>query len=402
MRTWISLSVFLISYFIYGFYIYRFDLNVVPQQLRKENPPGFYDYRGVINVHTDLSLGSSHPKQVISSAKATNLDFLILTDLNIFNDVSGVEGYHGNTLVFVGSKVSYLDSRLIYYSLKNEALGTSLGDSQVKLADLLTQKIGANKETLLILAHPFKAGFSWTGPIPTGLDGIEILNIKSLSVRAWELSKISTLWSLLTYPFNNKLSLLRLVSEPSEELNLLDQVSTERNIVAFAGAEASARAIPLANYLIKFPSYQRSFELFTNHVLLKSELTGNTNSDKQKIFSALKSGQFYTAFDLIGDPKGFNAFVEEKGRIYPMGSRLKFNRNLSLRIRIPVEPVEFFEIVVYRNGIRHLTFNTSEVDVPVDEPGVYRIQVRVSPSLPLPDGKKWITWIYTNPFFITP
>jgi hypothetical protein len=402
MRTWITLSIFLICYFIYGFYIYRFDLNVVPAQLRKENPPGFYDYRGVINVHSDLSLGSSRPKQVIASAKAANLDFLFFTDLNVFDEQNSAEGYHGNTLVFVASKVSYLDSRLIYYSLKNDPLGSSLGDSQVKLADLLSQKMGANKDTLLILAHPFKAGFSWTGPIPTGLDGFEILNIKSISIRAWEKSKISTLWSLLTYPFNNKLSLLRLFSEPTEELNLLDQVSQERDIVGFAGAEASARAIPIANYLIKFPSYQRSFELYTNHVLLKSELTGNTVSDRQKIFSALKSGQFYLAFDLIGDPKGFIAYIDEKGRTYPMGSRLKFSKNLSLKVRIPVEPVEFFEIVVYRNGIRHETYNTSEVDVPINEPGVYRIQVRVSPALPLPDGKKWISWIYTNPFYIAP
>jgi hypothetical protein len=403
MKTWITLSIFLICYFIYGFYIYQFDLSVVPKQLRKENPHGYYDYKGVINVHTDLSLGSARPLQVIAAAKAANLDFIVLTDLNVFQDMTNLEGYHGNTLVFVGNKVSYLDSRLIYYSLKNEPLGSTLGESQVKIADLLSQNIGANKDSLLILAHPFKAGFSWNGDIPSGLDGFEILNIKSLSNRAWEMSKISTMWSLLTYPFNNKLALLRLASEPSEELNLLDQLSQSRTIVGYAGAEASARAIPLANYLIKFPSYQRSFELFTNHVLLKSELTGNTTTDKQKIFSALKSGQFYLSFDLIGDPKGFNAYIEDnKGRVYPMGSQIKYYKGLSLKVRIPVEPLEFFEVVLYRNGIRHDTFNSSEVDIPITEAGSYRIQVRVSPLLPLPDAKKWITWIYTNPFFVVP
>lgn len=402
MKIWITLSVFLIGYFVYGFYIYQFDLSVVPKQLRKENPPGFYDYRGVINVHTDQSLGSSRPLQVISSAKAANLDFIMFTDLNVFRDSSNIEGYHGNLLALVGSKISYLDSRLIYYSLLNEPLGTALGDSQVKLADLLSQNIGANRDNLLILAHPFKAGFSWSGDIPSGLDGFEILNIKSLSVRAWELSKVSTVWSLIMYPFNNKLALLRLFSEPSEELNLLDQLSQERTIVGYAGAEASARAIPLANYLVKFPSYQRSFELFTNHVLLRSELTGNTAADRQKIFSALKAGQFYLSFDLIGDPKGFNAYIEDKGKIYPMGSNIKFNKTLTLKVRIPVEPLEYFEVVIYRNGIRYETFNSSEVDIQIKEPGAYRVQVRVSPYLPLPDAKKWISWIYTNPFFIAP
>lgn len=401
MRVWITLSILLMCYFVYGFYISQFDLSVVPQQLRKENFPGFYDYRGVINVHTDLSLGSSQPLQVISAAKAAKLDFLMLTDLNVFQDIANLEGYHGNTLVFVGTKISYLDSRLIYYSMTREALGDSLGEAQVKMADLLSQNIGANKDSLLILAHPYKAGFSWSGDIPPGLDGFEVLNIKSLSVRAWDISKFSTLWSLMTYPFNAKLSMLRLFSEPSEELNLLDRLAQERRILGYAGAEASARAVPLASYLIKFPSYFRSFEMFTHHLLLKSELTGNTSADRQKIFSALKSGQFYLSFDMIGDPKGFNAYVEDKGKIYPMGSHIKLSKNLVLRVRIPVEPLEYFEVVVYRNGIRHETFNSSEVDIQLTEPGAYRVQVRVSPYLPLPDAIKWITWIYTNPFFVT-
>ncbi len=402
MKIWIWLSILLISYFIYGFYISPFQLSVIPKQLRKENPPGFYDYNGVINVHTDLSLGSSQPLEVITAAKAAKLDFLILTDLNTFNSPNQLEGYHGNTLVFVGNKISYLDSRLIYYSLKKETLGSNLGESQVKMADLLSQKEGANKDSLVILAHPYKVGFTWSGEFPLGMDGFELLNIKGLSNRAWEISKISTLWSLLIYPFNNRLALLRLFSEPSEELALLDKLSQERSMIGFAGAEASARAIPLANYLIKFPSYQRSFELFTNHLLLKSELTGNTTTDREKIFSALKDGQFYLSFDEIGDPKGFNAFIEDNGRVYPMGSKIKFSKNLVLKVRIPVEPLEFFEVVTYRNGIRYETFNSSEPDINIKEPGSYRVQVRVSPTLPLPDAKKWITWIYTNPFIVTP
>ncbi len=402
MKVWIWLSLLMISYFLYGFYISPFDLSVIPKQLRKENPVGFYDYNGVINVHSDLSLGSSQPLEVITAAKAAKLDFLILTDLNTFALPNQLEGYHGNTLVFVGNKISYLDSRLIYYSLNHETIGSNLGEAQVKMADLLSQKEGANKDSLVILAHPYKVGFTWSGEIPPGLDGFELLNIKSLSNRAWEISKLSTLWSLLIYPFNNRLAVLRLFSEPTEELALLDKLSQQRSMIGFAGAEASARAIPLANYLIKFPSYQRSFELFTNHLLLKSELTGNTSTDKQKIFSALKAGQFYLSFDEIGDPKGFNAFIEEKGQIYPMGTKLKFNKNQILKIRIPVEPLEFFEVVIYRNGVRYETFNSSEADVPLKEPGSYRVQVRVSPYLPLPDAKKWITWIYTNPFILTP
>lgn len=402
MKVWISLSALLIIYFTYGFYISQYDISVVPVTLRNENPAGFYDYKGVMNVHTDLSIGSSSPSSVISAARAVGLDFLLLTDLNSFVPMTALEGYHGNTLVMAGVKISYLDSRLIYYSLKSGLPGDNLGEAQVQLADLLSQETSDVNESLLILAHPFKAGFSWSGEIPSGLDGIEILNSKSLSNRAWEASKASTIWSLLTYPFNPRLAFLRLFSEPTEEMELFDRLGQMRRVIGFAGAEASARAIPLANYLIKFPSYQRSFEFVTNHVLLKSELTGNSSSDRQKIYQALKKGQFYTSFDLIGDPKGFNAVLEENGRIYPLGSKVKWTKNLKLDVKLPSLPQSFFEVVIYRNGIRYETFNDRSVEHMLTEPGTYRIQVRVSPYLPLPDAKRWITWIYTNNFYVTP
>lgn len=400
IRTLMFFSALLICYFVYGFYISQINVNVIPLKLKKENTIEFFDYKGVINVHSELSLGSSSYGQIIAAARTAGLDFIFFTDLNLFDIPYGNEGYHGNTLVFTGGKYSYLDSRLIFYSHKSEELGPTLGDSQVRLSDYLSQKKSMNKDSLIILAHPFKLGFTWSGEIPIGMDGLELINLKGLSTRSWESSKLSVLWSFLMYPFNSKLALVRMFQEPSEEISLFDEVSLKHHFNLFAGAEASARAIPIANYLIKFPSYQKSFEIFSNHVLLKSELTGQLASDKQKIFQALKNGNFYLAFDLLGDTKGFQAIVQDKNKTHLMGSHIKFNKNLILEAQVPVEPSDFYEIVVYRNGIRYATGNSSNINLQITEPGVYRIQVRVSPWLPLPDGKKWLTWIYTNPFYI--
>ncbi len=400
IRTLIFFSGLLICYFVYGFYISQINVNVIPLKLKKENTIEFFDYKGVVNVHSELSLGSSSYSQIIASARTAGLDFIFFTDLNLFDIPYTNEGYHGNTLVFTGGKYSYLDSRLIFYSNRGDDLGTTLGDSQIRLADYLSQKKFFNKDTLLVLAHPHKLGFTWSGEIPIGMDGLELVNLKGISTRAWEKSKLSVFWSFLMYPFNAKLALVRLFNEPTEEIALFDGVSSKFHFNLFAGAEASARAIPIANYLIKFPSYQKSFEIFSNHVLLKSELTGQVASDKQKIFQALKNGNFYIAFDLLGDTKGFQATIEDKNKTYLMGSNIKFNKNLILRAEVPVEPSDFYEIVVYRNGLRYATGNSSNINLQITEPGVYRIQVRVSPFLPIPDGKKWLTWIYTNPFYV--
>lgn len=402
MKLWIFLSALLIGYFTYGFYISQYDPSVVPVRLRKESPAGFYDYKGVVNVHTDLSIGTSTTAQVIEAGKSAGLDFMVITDLNVFKAQPVPESYHGNTLVMTGSKFGYLDSRLVHLSAKNFSVGDNLGEAQVKIADLLSQPVDGNPDDLLILAHPFKAGFSWSGEIPTGLDGFEILNAKSLSNRAWEASKVSTLWSLLTYPFNPRLAFLRLFQEPTEELELFDRLGTTRPIVGFAGAEASARAIALTDYLIKFPSYQRSFEFLTNHVLLNSELTGNAERDKAKIFAALKKGQFYLCLELLGDPKGFFIALEDKGRWGLPGSRWKFSKDLRLNIQLPSRPTSYFEVVIYRNGLRYETFNDEFTDFKIKEPGTYRVQVRVSPYFPLPDAKRWVTWIYTNSLTVLP
>jgi hypothetical protein len=326
----------------------------------------------------------------------------MFTDLNLFNMPTSFESYHGNLLVLSAGKYSYLDSRLMYYSLNQESIGNTLGEAQVKLADLITQKTGANKDTLTILAHPYKAGYSWTGEVPTGLDGFELLNLKSLSNRAWGESKLSVIWSLMIYPFNPRLSFLRIFTEPTDEIALLDKLSQQRKVVVYAGTEASARAIPLANYFIRFPSYKRSFEIMSNHILLKSELTGSFNSDRTKIFNALKQGNFYMALDMLGDPKGFVATLDDDTHSNLMGSEVKLTKNMVLKVKLPAEPKDFFEIIVFKNGQSMARYNQPEFVLPIKEPGVYRVQVRVSPMLPIPDAKKWISWIYTNPFYVRP
>jgi hypothetical protein len=403
MKFLISFSFLLVFYFLYGFYINQYDSSVIPRQIKSEHAENLYDYKGVLNVHTDMSIGSASPAFVIDSAKLAGLDFVMFSDLNNFAMPTATEAYDGNLLVLSGGKYSYIDSRLIYYSPKGEGIGDNLGDAQVRMADLLSQNQGASKDTLLVLAHPYKAGFSWVGEIPTGLDGFELLNQKSLSKRSWEISKISTLWSLLIYPFNPRLAFTRLFSEPSEEIALLDKISQKRHISGFAGTEASARAIPLANYLVRFPSYKRSFEMMSNHILLRSELTGSFANDRQKVFSALKNGNFYLALDILGDTKGFSALMEDSsGKTSLMGSDVKFSKEMRLNVKLPAKPKDFFEIVIYRNGERFSGSNNSEYSLEIKEPGVYRVQVRVSPMLPLPDAKKWLTWIYTNPFYVTP
>lgn len=400
-KTLASFAFILICYFIYGFYVSQFELNFVPRKVKTTD--FYYDYKLVMNIHSNLSIGSEPQGVIVSEAKLAKNNFILMTDLNPSPQTQFDDIYIQNIGVLVGAKYGYKDSRLIYYSTSAKTLGEHSGESQLLLSNLLTQNAEQNSNALVVLAHPYKSGFNWAGDLPKGLDGLEIVNLKSMSQRSWSYSKISTLWSLLLYPFNSTLALIRLFQEPTEELQLFDQMSQKRNFVAYEGAEASARAVPLADWLLKFPSYQRIFSVASNHLLLTSELSGNIKEDRNKILAALKKGQLYICFDALGESKGFEAYLYEENshKKYSIGSKTTNSKGLKLYFKLPSEPTSFYEVVLVKNGQRVDTLNTFEGVFNITSPGVYRIQVRISPRLPLPDAIKWLTWIYTNNFYIT-
>ncbi len=338
----------------------------------------FYDYKLVENIHTQYSLGSGTPTSIADEAKQSRQDFLLFTDVGTQLEIEN-DRYQNRIGLLFGEKTIGETYREITYKMNKTT----------------------TRYDLKIESPAPRLGFDLKHLENTDADGIEVINLKNLSQKSWEKSKISTLWSLLLYPFNPRLSLMRLYIEPLDELRIFDQISQKRKFSLFMGSEASARAIPITNLIMKFPSYERILSVGSQHLLLKSELSGNIEEDKKTIIKALKEGQFYIAFDELGDPAGFETFVingKEKKHLF-MGETINFKNDQTLYYKLPAEPNIFFEVVLFKNGIRVDHLNTFEGVFKIKTPGVYRIQVRLSPRLPLPDAVKWLTWIYTNNFY---
>jgi len=152
--------------------------------------------------------------------------------------------------------------------------------------------------------------------------------------------------------------------------------------------------------LVKFPSYESSFSIASQHILSQSELTGDITQDNGKIMQALKQQRSYVAFDALGDSDGFEVYILQKNKKFFLGDDIKLHNNLNLYYKLPSEPNAFYEVVLYRNGVRLDHLNTFEGIFKINTSGNYRIQVRLSPRFPLPDAIKWITWIYTNNFYV--
>jgi hypothetical protein len=381
------------------------DTAAVPDSLDAKNHPGFYDYRGAINVQTSLTHGFLTPSEAVRAAQETKLDFLVFTELNRFVPGGSPEGWQRQTLVLNGGKYSYLESRVLSMDPDRLKTAESLGQAQTTIADLLS-RVGDRHKSLgskdsLILGQVSRDGTEWTGAHPAGLAGLEVMNIRQSISRMWRDARLSMLWSILIYPFNSDLALVRLFADFDTSFETWDRLSRERRVFGVLGTDAGLPSSVLG-ITVRSPGYETLFTLATNHVLLRSELTGDTESDRKKLLTALTEGQTYFAFDVLGQTKGFATWYEDAEGIKSLGSRVRMEEGGRVMVRLPKKPIVPFETVVYRDGLSIMTSNSTETEFRVLQTGVYRIVVRLFVSPSLFDGGRWIPWIITNPIVIIP
>lgn len=388
-RLFLILAFVLLSFVVYGFYISQFEFRIIPFAAKKEGQATFlYDYKIVFDVYSNLSSGSGNVLSIAEEAKKARLDFVLISDTNSFYDLD-TDKYLSDVGILSGAKVVDDKRLFIYYS-----------PSQKSFFNKTPKDFAQDESALIIESHQINTPYDPEELIKNKFDGLEVLNFKSIAQKSWIESRLSTIWSLIYYPFNPRLALTRLYKEPSAEIAAFDKLSQSKKVNFFVGAEATARAIPFADWLVKFPSYEMSFNVASQHVFLTSELTGDIANDAQQVLAALKRGHSYVAFDALGDPAGFETYITENRKKFFTGDDIVFTKNLRLYYKLPAEPIPFYEVVLYKNGIRIDHLNTFEGLFAIDSPGVYRIQVRLSPTFPLPDATKWITWVYTNNFYV--
>lgn len=400
MKTLLGFSIFVFAFLIYGIFLGLFQFKIILPEIDSQNPAGYYDYRGVTNVHSNASTGSGSYSEVLQYAKNSKLDWIVITEVNLPARPDFIEGYFQDMLVLTGGEYSYFDSRLLYYGSKSvDEPPAGQSQTQVYFADLLSQSKRTQND-FVVLAHPYYPRYAWKSDYPIGLNGIEVINLKSVLDKTWRESKGRTIWSLFLYSFNPSMAFLNIYSNPDDELNLWDQLNKKQRVVGFAGNDTTAK-VPLSDEkYLKFPSYETSFGLVSNHVLLQTELTGDYKKDKQKIFNALREGQFYMSLDFLGNPRGFYAEVQDGDKIYYMGSEIPMKKDLKLVIELPKGMKAPFQVNVKKDGESYSTSTSNKTILNLSAPGIYRIEVRVNPKLPIPRGDRWVPWIYTNNFII--
>ena len=205
------------------------------------------------------------------------------------------------------------------------------------------------------------------------------------------------------------LALLSFISPSVPALTRWDQLLADgHHMPATAGSDAHQNALPviLADGE-RGDSYRRVLRWFSNIALVQD------TQDMAQIEAALKAGQMFAVFEMMGTPLGFDvhAGAVEMGGTANVGSTLTVNvptiRNLDPSL--PVPEIRANVIRVTASGPAMVASSTdATVSVPLDQAGAYRVEITIIPhhlgpylgDLGTGYADVELPWIYANPIYV--
>lgn len=345
-----------------------------------------------LHIHSTYSDGSGTYSSIASAALQANVDVIILTDHNVW--VKGYEGYvqqNGRkVLVLTGEEIHNQDrepqkNHLLVFGAESE-VATYASDPQQLINEV------ARRGGLAFLAHPdemdlpivHEDDISWVDWQVKGFTGFELWNQLS------ELKTVSrTLPQLLTNVFfPEKMS----VGPNPATLARWDQyLAAGQHLNAVGGVDAHALHFNLGPLKkIIFP-YEFHFSSITNHLLLTEELNGNLEHDKKLIYTALRTGTSFVAYDLPSPSRGFSFTISNDEAIASLGESLALSRGATVQVSLPAAA----ELALIRDG--KTIYQSTAMDhlaYPITEPGAYRVEAHLDFQ-----GQRR-GWIFSNPIYV--
>ncbi|MFO7681569.1 MAG: CehA/McbA family metallohydrolase [Chloroflexota bacterium] len=359
---------------------------------------------GNMHMHTPYSDGEKYHQDIAEAAIAAGLDYLIVTDHNIW--VDGLEGYYenenGRVLLLVGEEVHNV--RRVPQASHFLALGAEreLASFAAEPQRLIDETIAAGG--LGFLAHPVEKdvpifnepNYGWHDWDIDRFTGLEIWNYMSSfkSQLAIALQNLPIKWKPLAY-----LAVIRVGLHPEkyvtgpepETLALWDRLLAEgKQIVGIGNSDAHGTPMSLGPLHREIYPYDYLFRAVNTHILTSAPLSGNLVQDKMLIFNALKKGHAWVAYDLPHLTKGFR-FSGQGLTKGVMGDKVQLDAGATLQVRTPapanIRLIRHGTVVAATENNTHLTY------IPVEE-GAYRVECTI------PFAGKERGWIYSNPIYL--
>jgi hypothetical protein len=359
---------------------------------------------GNMHIHTRYSDGEQWHDTVAEEAITAGLDFIIVTDHNVW--VRGVEGYYerenGRVLLLTGEEVHNVRrqpqaSHMLIYGAGKE-LAALAADPQ----NLIDETVSAGG--YCFLAHPHERDLDlidspdlgWHDWDIEGFSGLEIWNYMS-SVKnavADRLDELPLKSKLLAMAVGLPMALrpeTAVIGPEQETLALWDSFLARGMRVAAVG-NSDAHATPMSLGPIKrviYP-YEFLFRAVNTHLLLPRPLNGDVEHDRALILRAIGRGHSWIGYDMPHPTNGFRFTVQGERRGH-MGDEMVLGQGATLQISAPtrchIRLIRHGEVVAEVEGSGNLTY------VPT-EPGAYRAECLIAY-----EGRER-GWIYSNPIYL--
>ncbi len=357
----------------------------------------YHEYIGNLHMHTPYSDGEAWHSEIADAAISTKLDFVIVTDHNIW--VDGVQGYYGDekrgyVLLLTGQEI-HDRTRLpqvnhcLVYNAKAE-MNRYAPDPQALIKAV--NRAGG----MTFLAHPFDKGVDWREDVEgipwvdwdiEGYTGLEIWNYMS-SFKAVLENPVKSLRRLFS-PED------AIIGPDEETLAKWDQLLAQgKRVVGIGNSDAHGTPMkigPLTH--IVFP-YDFLFNCVNTHILTQHPLIGEMEHDADIIYRALARGSTFISYRIPGEAKGFRYSAQGgQGASAQMGDTIRLGHGVTLQVLMPIRThikmIFRGQVVADETNVENLTYVASQ-------PGAYRVEVwREYKGIER-------CWILSNPIYVEP
>jgi hypothetical protein len=256
--------------------------------------------------------------------------------------------------------------------------------------------------------------------LATDLDGMEIYQLHAnidpdIREEALGLDGFAPLLDLAPFlipgktPVHPDLTFLLFLEDNRPSLDRWAAILLKRPMVGTAGTDAHENVFPgLGSDGERLDSYRRMISWFSNYILVDGPVT------PQSTQSALGAGRAFIGFNPLGDVSGFDAWLEVDGVRHDMGATIDSGTDAAvLHIAVPSISDAGGDALITGRLLRATNdgwttigedFPAGSHDIPLTEPGAYRVEIRTSIAHLAPYlgeyaakiGGRDFPWIITN------
>jgi len=357
--------------------------------------------RGVTSIHTSQSHDATGTiDDVATAARRAGLDFVLIGDHPPAPDPWIPAVLKDSVLIGIGMEIS----------LRNTGRGLFFGMSHPLAAPDTVQDafwLGAADvaaTNVVVHGRSPRAGERWKVPGADQMHGWEIFDLSEMARRAW-----ASPWgmyhvgTLLTGALTGRLHVALLKMERAGFFTpsalAWDTLSAESSLTALAGLNHHPKTTVAGR---PFPGYEPFFRTLVNHVVVDADDIPNQLPTLETVVQGIRRGDVFISFGDAAGASGFRfAALGEDGTITRMGgARAAEPGLLLLASSLPVARGGLLYRVV-RDGGTHGYYQASALALPVEEPGIYRVEVyRYRWRL----GSLYFAlrpWLFSNPVRIT-